>query len=193
MDTFASPDGVNSFALSMKPSVSAPAAGPRDIVVLFNTSASQTGEYRDKAIETLKGFLAGLAAGDRVRLVAVDLNAIPLTKTFVAPNSKEMADALAALDARVPLGATDMAKAIGAVVGQLQRRVEECAGGGLYRRRPQRRAPAGHRGVREVGRAIGRRPHSRQQLCRRASRRSAIARGAGGPERRHGDYRTAAA
>ena len=59
MDTFTSPDGVNSFALSMKPSVPAPSAAPRDIVVLFNTSASQTGEYRDKAIETLKGFLAG--------------------------------------------------------------------------------------------------------------------------------------
>ena len=57
-----------------------------------------------KAIDALKGFLAGLTAGDRVRLVAVDLNAIPLTKTFVAPNGKEMAAALAALDARVPLG-----------------------------------------------------------------------------------------
>jgi tetratricopeptide (TPR) repeat protein len=116
MDTFASPDGVNSFALSIKPSVSAPAVGPRDIVVLFNTSASQTGEYRDKAIATLKGFLSSLPAGDRVRLVAVDLNAAPLTKTFVAPNSKELTDALAALDARVPLGATDMTKAMGAVI-----------------------------------------------------------------------------
>ena len=116
MDTFTNPDGVNSFALSVKPSVPAPAAGPHDIVVLFNTSASQTGEYRDKAIEALKGFLSGLPAGDRVRLVAVDLNAIALTKTFVAPSGKEMADALAGLDARVPLGATDMSKAIGAVV-----------------------------------------------------------------------------
>ena len=110
MDTFANPDGVSSFALSMKPAAVAPTPGARDIVVLFNTSASQTGDYRAKAIEALKGFLAGLAAGDRVRLVAVDLNAIPLTKTFVAPNGKEMAEALAALDARVPLGATDMAK-----------------------------------------------------------------------------------
>lgn len=116
MDTFANPDGVSSFALRMKPSVAAPVAGPRDIVVLFNTSASQTGEYRDKAIAALKDFMAKLAAGDRVRLVAVDLNAAPLTKSFVAPNSKEMTDALAALDARVPLGATDMAKAIGAAI-----------------------------------------------------------------------------
>jgi hypothetical protein len=116
MDTFANPDGVNSFALLMKPSVKTPVAGPRDIVVLFNTSAGQTGEYRDKAIAALKDFLAKLPAGDRVRLMAVDLNAAPLTKTFVAPSGKEMTDALAALDARVPLGATDMAKAIGAIV-----------------------------------------------------------------------------
>ena len=38
----------------------APAAGPRDVVDLFNTSASQTGDYRAKAIEALKGLLAGL-------------------------------------------------------------------------------------------------------------------------------------
>jgi von Willebrand factor type A domain len=116
MDTFANPDGVSSFALSIKPTAVAPTPGGRDIVVLFNTSASQTGDYRVKAIDALKGFLAGLAAGDRVRLVAVDLNAIPLTKTFVAPNGQEMASALADLDARVPLGATDMAKALDAVV-----------------------------------------------------------------------------
>ena len=75
------------------------------------------GEYRAKAFEALRGFLAGLGAGDRVHLVAVDLNAIPLTKTFVAPDSKEMITALKELDARVPLGATDMEKAIGAVLG----------------------------------------------------------------------------
>ena len=52
--------------------------------------------------------LGAMAAGDRVQLMAVDLNAIALTKTFVDPKSKEMADALAQLKARVPLGATDI-------------------------------------------------------------------------------------
>ena len=117
MDTFSTPRGASYFALSMKPSMAAPAAGPRDIVVLFNTSASQMGQYRAKAIEALRGFLAGLGAGDRVRLMAVDLNAIPLTKTFVAPDSSEMAAALKELDARVPLGATDMERAVLAVAG----------------------------------------------------------------------------
>ena len=49
--------------------------------------------------------------------MAVDLNAIPLTKTFVAPDSSEMAAALKELDARVPLGATDMERAVLAVAG----------------------------------------------------------------------------
>ena len=102
--TFTSPDGVSSFALSMKPTAVAATTTARDIVVLFNTSASQAGESRAKAVDALKGFLAGLNAGDRVRLVAVDLNAVPLTETFVSPGSKEMEAALAALDARVPLG-----------------------------------------------------------------------------------------
>ena len=49
--------------------------------------------------------------------MAVDLNAVGLTKGFVAPNGKEVADALAALDARVPLGATDMEKALTTAAG----------------------------------------------------------------------------
>ena len=116
METFAVPNGSDYFALSMKPEGIAPAAGPRDIVVMFNTSASQTGEYRAKSMEALRGFLASLQPGDRVRLMAVDLNAVPITETFVAPNGNEMTEALATLDARVPLGATDMQKAVEATV-----------------------------------------------------------------------------
>ncbi len=104
MDTFTGPQGVTSFALSMKPTGVAPTTAARDIVVLFNTSASQMGDYRARAIDALKGFLAGLNAGDRVRLLAVDLNAIPLTQTFVAPNGKEMQAALAATRRPCPSG-----------------------------------------------------------------------------------------
>ncbi len=117
LDGFTSPDGVNYFAVSLKPTAVAAPVTPHDIVVLFNTSAGQTGEYRSKALEALKSFLAALGREDRVRLVAVDLNAAALTNTFVSPNGKEMGEALAALDARVPLGASDMAKGIAAIVG----------------------------------------------------------------------------
>ena len=72
----------------------------------------------------VQGILAGLKKGnqngDRVQLMAVDLDAIPLSKTFVAPDSKEMADALAALDNRVPLGATDMEAAMNTVAASFK-------------------------------------------------------------------------
>ncbi len=117
MDSFTNPDGTNYFAVSLKPEGIAAADGPRDVIVLFNTSAGQTGEFRDKALEVLQNMIAGMAKGDRVQLMAVDLNANALTKTFVDPKSKEMADAMARLKDRAPLGATDMKKALTAAAG----------------------------------------------------------------------------
>ena len=189
MDTFSTPDGANYFALSMKPAAAVPAAGPRDIVVLFNTSASQMGEYRAKALEALKGFLAGLGAGDRVRLVAVDLNAIPLTKTFVAPDGSEMGEALKELDARVPLGATDMEKAIGAVVGSFggeskNPRAAVYIGDG--------RSAANLLGTETFEKLATQLADARIAVSSYADRSSRVfpaARRPGGPERRHGDCR----
>jgi hypothetical protein len=117
METFSHPNGVTYFAACLKPAETAAAAGPRDVVIVLNTSAGQVGEYRAKAIEALKGLLAALPAGDRVQLMAIDLSAEPLTKEFVAPQSKQMTEALAALEARVPLGATDMDKGLNTVAG----------------------------------------------------------------------------
>jgi hypothetical protein len=90
MDTFTHPDGANYFALSLEPKGISPAAKPRDVVVMFNTSASQIGAFRTKSFEALQAILAGLGPQDRVQLVRVDLNAIPLTKSFVAPDSTEL-------------------------------------------------------------------------------------------------------
>ncbi len=120
MDTFTHPDGANYFALSLAPEGVAPSAGPRDVVVMFNTSASQLGEHRTKALEALRGILADLGPQDRVQLMRADLNAVPLTKTFVAPGSKEMAAALTALEAVDPLGTTDMKKAISTAAESFQ-------------------------------------------------------------------------
>ena len=90
LDTFAK-DGESYFALSLAPTSPPPAAKPRDVVILFDTSASQTGAYRDKAMEALDATLAGLSPSDHVRLYAVDLNAIPLMDRFAAANSPETA------------------------------------------------------------------------------------------------------
>src|SRR3569623_328909 len=108
METFSKPGGDTYFALKLTPPMARPAARPHDIVVLFDTSASQTGAYRDKAIASLQALLGGMDASDRVALLAVDLNAVRLTKSFVPAGSPEMQQALAALEQRVPLGSTDM-------------------------------------------------------------------------------------
>ena len=109
---FAHPDGTNYFALSVKPPAATAAAGPHDVVIVVSTSASQIDEYRTKSLEALQSVLAGLGAEDRVRLIAADLDAVPLTKGFVAPNSAEMTAAIAALQQRTPLGSNDMEKAL---------------------------------------------------------------------------------
>ena len=106
--------------MSLSPGASAAAAGPRDVVFLVDTSASQAGDYRTDAIGTLNSALAGLGPQDRVKLLAVDLNAAALTDGFVAPTGPEMDAALKKLDARVPLGATDMEKAITALAESYQ-------------------------------------------------------------------------
>lgn len=102
----------NYFALSLKPDTVAMSAAPHDVVFLIDTSASQTGDYRSDAIGTLNSALSALASRDRAKLIAVDLHAIPLTKNFVESNGPEMKAALGKLHARVPLGSTDMEKAL---------------------------------------------------------------------------------
>ena len=82
---YAHPDGAGYFALRLQPPQVASAASPRDVVVLVSTSASQAGQYRTESFQALQSLVAGLAPGSRVRLIAADLKAIPLTKGFVAP------------------------------------------------------------------------------------------------------------
>jgi len=111
LDGFTQADGANVVALTLKPKVPA-TNGPRDVVVLVSTAASQTGDYRAKSLATLQATLSKLDPNDRVKLVAFDLNAAPLTQGFVPPNSPEMAGALIALDRRTPLGSCDLEKAL---------------------------------------------------------------------------------
>ncbi len=107
-------DGASYFAISLQPSATAaPMVEAHDIVVMFDTSASQTGHYREKGLEILRTLLSGLGDKDRVHLVSVDVNSVPMTKTFVPVRGAEMTAALAELGKRVPLGSTDMVEALG--------------------------------------------------------------------------------
>jgi hypothetical protein len=114
LDRYTHPDGSDYFALSLKPGVAVPAAEGRDVLVLFDTSASQTGDYRATALRVLRDVVAGLGPNDRVQLTAVDMNAVPLSKGFVPANSPDLAAAIGRLEGRTPLGASDMDKALSA-------------------------------------------------------------------------------
>ena len=121
-DAYQRPNGDAYFALALTPQAALPSAPACELVVLFDTSASQLGKYREKGLEVLRGLLATLGDHDRVKLMAVDVNAIPLTDTFVDPRGSEMQAALDKLNRRVPLGATDLEAALKSAADSYQDR-----------------------------------------------------------------------
>ena len=70
------------YALSLTPPGDAVQAEPRDVLIVFNTSASQTGAHRDTALAALEACIAKLNPQDRVQLLAADLEARPMTEKF---------------------------------------------------------------------------------------------------------------
>jgi hypothetical protein len=110
--TFRKPSGEGFFALSVQAELPDTSAKGRDVVVLFDTSASQTATYRDDALVALGTLLERLQANDRVRLVAVDLTAVNLQTAFSPADGEAIAAAMEKLEARVPLGSTDMLGAL---------------------------------------------------------------------------------
>ena len=117
LDTYVKPTGEGYFALALRSQINLQDSRSRDIVVLLDTSASQTGIYRKKSWAALETFLSGLDQGDRVHLFSVDMNAIAMTDSFVHPQSADMSKALAKLKRRVPLGSTDMEAALTKAAG----------------------------------------------------------------------------
>ncbi|MCH8923469.1 MAG: hypothetical protein IIA67_10025, partial [Planctomycetes bacterium] len=118
--TYTSPTGTQHFALSLRPQLRLPAPSSHRIVVLFDTSASQTGAYRDDGLRALEALLGNLGEKDSAALFAVDLRAVPMSKSFVRPDGDAMKAALAKLRARTPLGTTDMAVALTAAGKQFK-------------------------------------------------------------------------
>ena len=113
-------DGETSYALSLTADMPNKEVDAVDVVVLFDTSASQQGAYRETAIESLKALITGLRPSDRVQVVAVDLNARPLNKDFAAASDPAIAEALTALGQQAPLGTTDLGAALDAAVKQFE-------------------------------------------------------------------------
>ena len=110
--TYESATGETYFALSLSPTKPLLVADSHDVVVLIDTSATQSGQYRTQSLDVLAALVKSLGENDRVQLAAIDIRPIPLTSGFVPPGSEEMKAALAKLSKRAPLGATDMSKAL---------------------------------------------------------------------------------
>jgi hypothetical protein len=111
--------GESYFALSVTPAQRVAPAPVQDVVILADTSASQAGLFRADSLLAVRTLIDRLDPQDRVKLFAVDLEAVPLTEQFVEAHSKEMREALTKLEQRTPLGATDMERALQAAVDSL--------------------------------------------------------------------------
>ena len=120
LHTYKKVTGETYFALSVQAEQQLPEVGVHDILVLFDTSASQIGEYRKDAMSCLNSMLTNLAGEHRVKLMAVDLYAVPMSAAFVAADSKEMQAAIAKLNRRAALGSTDMVELLKATAKQFQ-------------------------------------------------------------------------
>jgi von Willebrand factor type A domain len=116
--TYEADGGPTFYAYSMTPPADQAVVRSSDVVIVFDTSASQTGAYRDTALAALDAALAKLRPGDRVALLAADLEARPLTSKLVAANSSELKAAVTKLRGELPLGSTDMEAVLRTAVAQ---------------------------------------------------------------------------
>ena len=108
MATYDDATSGTSFALSLSAQVNDIQERSSDIVIFVDTSASQSGVFKQDSIATLEHLLKGLSVDDRVKVVAIDLDPVVLTREFVRPDSQEVSVAIEKLKNRVALGSTDL-------------------------------------------------------------------------------------
>jgi len=98
------------FAIGLRSTL--PAVSVERHVILVDTSASQTGIYRDRSLAAVRQLLDRLPVGNQVRLLSADTEVTSLTDGFVPVGSTELKAAFERLAQITPLGATDLAAAI---------------------------------------------------------------------------------
>ncbi len=101
------------YALSLQPKeqLNYPRPSSYEVVVVFDTSASQTGWVRTEGLEVLSEFASALPVGVKAGLIACDVDAVSMSNGLVAPTDPAWETALAKLKSRTPLGATDLGQA----------------------------------------------------------------------------------
>jgi hypothetical protein len=112
--------GHHYFALSLLPDVEAdyPRPAAYEVVVVFDTSATQTGPVRLEGLEVLEELAATLPAGASVGLLACDVETVVLSDGLVASSDPKWDTAVARLKKRIPLGATDLGTALRTAMAQ---------------------------------------------------------------------------
>ncbi len=108
------------FALSVKADerASYPEAENYEVVVLFDTSASQSGQIRTDALEVLDELGQSFSTATSVSLIACDVETVPLTEGLVSVSDPAWETAVARLEKRVPLGTTNLSAALRTAAGQ---------------------------------------------------------------------------
>ena len=112
VESFRDGDGTTWFALKVRADTLPNSVQAQRHIVMVDTSASQTGDYREHALAVLKALLGSLDANSRVALFAVDVTAPRLSDGFVPPRGPQIDQAVARLGRRVPLGATNLPHAL---------------------------------------------------------------------------------
>lgn len=106
------------YALSLMPKVEKLETDSSAVIVLVDTSASQRGQYREAALASLETMLASLRHSDQVQVWAVDLDVRPIVDSWL-PGGSSANDAIEGIESIVPLGSTDMDKALRAASAEL--------------------------------------------------------------------------
>ena len=116
--TYKNAAGDNYFALSLQASQDLPTADQAEVVVIIDTSASQTGQVRLESIEVLNELAANLPLNAKVALLASDVETVVLSGGLVSATDSKFESAVARLQKRVPLGTTDLSLALRTALAQ---------------------------------------------------------------------------
>jgi len=116
--TYKNAAGESYFALSLQPVQDLPTADQAEVVVIIDTSASQTGQVRLEAIEVLNELAANLPLNAKVALLACDVETVVLSGGLVSATDSKFESAVARLQKRVPLGTTNLSLALRTALAQ---------------------------------------------------------------------------
>jgi tetratricopeptide (TPR) repeat protein len=112
----ASPQPLQVTAVGLRAKAETAAAAPADILIVVDTSASQTGLFQQLSSEVVREILNRVHPHDRVRLAAIDVTCEPLSDGFFAASDAKTEEGFARLLKRTPLGSTDIVRGLDGAV-----------------------------------------------------------------------------